>query len=321
MAKRINPFLKVNDDTGFGTKADNFGGRFINRDGSFNLRREGSPFWERFNIYQVMISISLGKFIAVIISFFALLNLAFTLLYYLMDPSQFQGILGNTNWSRFKELFYFSTQTLTTVGYGRVNPVGDGANFVAALEALSGFLSLAIGTGLIYGKFSRPVAHLLFSDDALISPYRDGTALMFRFAGYKERHAMSDVEVQVNLALKVQENGEFVYKFYDLPLERKRIENLPMNWTVVHHINETSPLLGFTADDMKTADVELYVLIRGFDDVYANIVLKRTSYTFEEIKFNRKFVPMYRESPNGKTTILELQKLNHSVPVTKSPSN
>ena len=83
-----------------------------------------------------------------------------------------------------------------------------------------------------------------------------------------------------------------------------------MNWTVVHPIDDKSPFLGFTADDMQASDVELYVLIRGFDDVYSNVVQQRTSYTYHEIKFNGKFIPMYRESEDGKTTILELQKLN-----------
>ena len=317
LRKNINPSSKINNDTGFGSNASGYGGRFINRDGSFNLRREGAHFWDRFNIYQVMISLPLWKFISAIFVFFVLINLAFTSIYFWLGPEQLTGVLANTPWGKFKDLYFFSTQTFTTVGYGRINPIGDGANIVASLEALSGLLSFALATGLIYGKFSRPRAHLVFSDHALISPYRDGTGLMFRFACYKERHALTDVEVQVNLALLVQEKekGEPVYKFYDLPLERKKIENMPMNWTVVHQINGASPLLGLTEEDMKTADVELYIHVRGFDDVYSNVVLKRTSYTYEEIKFNRKFVPMYRESENGKTTILELQKLNQSVAV------
>jgi inward rectifier potassium channel len=315
--KKINPFSRINDNTGFGVNPNGYGGRFINRDGSFNLRREGKPFWDRFNIYQVMLSMPLMKFILTILIFFISINLIFTGLYFSVGAEQLQGVIGQSFWQKFKEIYFFSTETFTTVGYGRVNPVGDGANVIAALEAMCGFLSFAIATGLIYGRFSRPVAHVVFSDNALIGPYRNGKGLMFRFAGYKERHALTDVEVQVNLALLENEDGKLVYKFYDLPLERKRIENLPMNWTVVHQIDENSPLLGLTEEDMKNSDVEIYVLIRGFDDVYANLVIKRTSYTYDEIKLNRKFVPMYRESENGRTTILELHKLNTSIPVTE----
>ncbi len=312
LRKKINPFSRVNNDTGFGTNANNYGGRFINRDGTFNLRREGKPFWETINIYQVMITLPIWKFISVLVIFFIAANIFFTGIYWWLD-SELQGLIAQTPWERLKELYFFSSQTFTTVGYGRVNPVGDGANLIASFEALAGFLSFALATGLIYGKFSRPMAHLIFSENAFISPYQDSKGLMFRFACYKERHALSDVEIQVNIGLQVQENGSLVYKFYDLPLERKRIENMPMNWTVVHHIDDKSPLLGFSEEDMKTADVELYVLVRGFDDVYSNQVLKRTSYTYDEIKFGHKFVPMYRESENGKTTILELHKLNKTV--------
>jgi inward rectifier potassium channel len=313
MAKKVNPFSSVNNNTGFGTNADAYGGRFINRDGTFNLRREGVSFWDRFNIYQVMISLPMWKFIAALVLFFIVINIFFTTVYFLLGAEGLQGYIVTSNWGKFKELYFFSSQTFTTVGYGRINPVGDGANIVSSLEALTGSLFFALTTGLIYGRFSRPRAHLIFSDQALVSPYHGATGLMFRLACYKERHSLTDVEIQVNIAFKVQENGDSVYKFYDLPLERKKVEMLPMNWTVVHHINESSPILGFTEEDMKNADVELYVLVRGFDDVYANTVATRTSYTFEEIKFKRKFVSMYRESENGKTTILELHKLNESV--------
>jgi inward rectifier potassium channel len=176
---------------------------------------------------------------------------------------------------------------------------------------MSGFLSFALATGLIYGRFARPRSFLLFSDHALISPYKDGTALMFRFAPYKDNHTLTDVQIRVNVGLKViQDDLTEEYRYYDLALERTKVESLPMNWTVVHPIDENSPFKGFNYKDMAAADVEVYVLIRGFDDVYSNFVQQRTSYTYHEIKFNGKFVPMYRESEDGKTTILELHKLN-----------
>jgi inward rectifier potassium channel len=207
-------------------------------------------------------------------------------------------------------MYFFSTETYTTVGYGRVNPVGDKANSVAAVESMLGFLSFAIATGLLYGRFSKPKAYLLFSRHALISPYRDGMALMFRFVAYKDSHTPTNVEIKVNAALLVEENGKRVFKFYDLNLERSHVESLPMNWTVVHPISPESPLFEYSAEDMKKADLEIYVSVRAFDDVYSNVVQQRTSYTYEEILFERKFVQMYRESDDGKTTIVELQKLH-----------
>ncbi len=310
-SNRINPVSKLNNDTGFSTTGNINGSRFINRDGTFNLRKTGWSFWRRYSIYYRMISIPLWQFIAIIFIFYIGINLLFTFIYIFIGAAELTGMIAKDGWKMFKEIYFFSTQTFTTVGYGRVNPVGDAASSVAAIEALTGFLSFALATGLIYGRFARPRAHLAFSDDALIAPYRGKTALMFRFVCYKEQHALTDVTVQVNLAMLIQEDGQANYKYYDLPLERSKIESLPMNWTVVHPIDEQSPLLGFSADDLKAADVELYVLVKGFNDVYSNTVLQRTSYTYDEIKINHRFTPMYKETETG--TILELHKLNKFV--------
>jgi len=315
---KIDPQLKTNNDTGFGTNAANYGGRFINRDGTFNLRKEGVSFFDRYSIYHHLLTLPRWKFVAAIILFYFTINLVFTGIYLLIGMDQLQGLLATTAWGIFKEAFFFSTETFTTVGYGRVNPVGGGANLVAAIESMMGFLSFALATGLLYGRFARPRSFLLFSDHALVSPYKEGTALMFRFAPYKDRHTLTDVQIRVNIGLKVlQDNLEAEYRYYDLALERTKVESLPMNWTVVHPIDENSPLQGFTYKDMAAADVEIYVLIRGFDDVYSNFVQQRTSYTYQEIKFGGKFTPMYRESEDGKTTILELHKLNEYTDLTQ----
>jgi inward rectifier potassium channel len=316
LSKKIDPFLKTNNDTGFGTNASSYGGRFINRDGTFNLRKEGIPFLNRFSIYHSMLNLPRWKFVGLILLFYFSINLLFSIAYLLIGIDQLQGVIAASFWGKFKEAYFFSTETFTTVGYGRVNPVGDGANFIASIEAMTGFLSFALATGLIFGRFARPRAYLNFSDHALISPYKEGKALMFRFASYKDKHTLTDVEIRVNVGLQVMdENGKgtMQYRYYDLALERTRVESLPMNWTVVHPIDDKSPLNGFSYEDMQSSDVEIYVLIRAFDDVYSNIVQQRTSYTYHEIKYNRKFIPMYRESTDGRTTILELHKLNEYV--------
>jgi len=315
--KKINPFLKTNNDTGFGSNPNSFGGRFINKDGSFNLKREGIPLLKRIGIYQRLLSLPRWEFISVILIFYFIINLFFTSIYLLIGTGQLLGIVSKTPWTRFKEVFYFSTQTFTTVGYGRINPIGDAANLISSLEALTGFLSFAIATGLIYGRFAKPKAYLQFSELALVSPYKEGTALMFRFATYKDKHTLTNAEIKVSVALRVEENGKIEYRFYDLVLERYKVDNLPMNWTVVHAIDENSPLQGFNKDDIIAADLELYVLITAFDEVFSSPVLQRTSYTYSEIRFDAKFVPMYRESKDGQTTILEMHKINEFKDITK----
>jgi inward rectifier potassium channel len=308
----INSFSKVNNDTGFGTNA-NYGGRFINRDGSFNIKKVGQTFWERFSLFQIMLSLPTWKFIVVSISFFIVVNVIYTCLYLMAGIEQFEGIIAHTRWEEIKEIYFFSSETFTTVGYGRVNPIGDQANFIASIEAMSGFATFAIFTGIIYGRFAKPKAYLTFSDHALIGPYKDGYGLMFRFASYKDNHILTDVEIKVTAALQVQENDKATYKFFTLDLERNKVDSLSMNWTVVHPIDEKSPLAGLSQEDIKNSDLEVYVLIRGYNDVFSNFVLQRTSYTYHEILFNRKFVPMYKESAS--TTILELHKLNDHVDV------
>ncbi|HVZ26475.1 MAG TPA: ion channel [Sediminibacterium sp.] len=317
--KKINPFSRLNNDTGFSSKTAGVGGgRFINKDGSYNLAKEGMPFWQRISIFHDMLNLPKWKFILVIVLAYLGINLAFTAIYFWIGPQQMQGLPAGHGWIIFKELFFFSTETFTTVGYGRVNPSGDLTNLVAGLESLTGLLSLAIATGLIYGRFSKPRSYLIFSDHAVIAPYRGLTGLMFRFAAYKDKHTLTDLQIRVNLGLKVIEDEQPVYKYFSLDLERERVESMPMSWTVVHPINETSPFFGFTAEDMQNGDVELYVMLRGFDDVFSNYVQQRTSYTYHEILFDRKFIPMYRESEDGQTTILELHKLHDHQPVVRT---
>lgn len=151
--KKINPFSKLNNDTGFAGNTNDTGGRFINKDGSYNLVKEGMPFRKRFSIFHDMLNLPLWKFITVILVFYLLINLLFSGVYFFLGAAQFDGLSGGDSWKTFREMFYFSTQTFTTVGYGHVSPVGDAVNNVAAVEALTGFLSLAIATGLIYGRF------------------------------------------------------------------------------------------------------------------------------------------------------------------------
>lgn len=309
--RRSKQSWRQNNNTGFATNAtEGPAGRFINKDGSYNLTKEGMPFWKRISLFHDMLHLQLWKFVAVILIFFILINLTFAGIYFLIGITGFQGIQATNHWQLFKELYYFSTETFTTVGYGRVNPISDATNIIAGIESLTGLLSLAIATGLIYGRFSMPRSYLVFSDHALISPYKQATALMFRFAAYKDMHALTDLEIRVTVGMKVLEGDDTSYKYFSLDLERSRVETMPMSWTVVHPIVESSPFLGFSEEDMKTADVELYVMLRGFDDVFSNYVQQRTSYTFNEILFNRKFVPMYRENDEGTSTILELHKLN-----------
>ena len=307
--KKITSTLKSNPDTGFAVRADTQGGRFINKDGSYNVKKTGVPFYERISFFYKMLTMPVFKFLLVLVGFFISVNFVFTVIYLSLNDNEFTGVIPGNSIHHFFELYFFSVQTFTTVGYGRINPDGYIAGAFASIEALTGLSSFALITGILYGRFSRPRAYLRFSKHALIAPYGDMTGLMFRFVSYKENHNLTNVEVTVTFGI-TEIDGAAQFKFYQLPLERNRVDSLPMNWTVVHPINEDSPLYNFTEEDLKASDAEVYVLVRGFDDIFSNTVLQRTSYRFDEIIFNAKFERMYYESEDDTTTIIEINKLH-----------
>lgn len=309
LKKIINPKSKQNTDTGFGVNAGAYGGRFVNKDGTFNVKRRGVLLQDRISIFQKMIYMPLWEFLLTVAIFYLGINIVFAFIYYLPGVDDFAGLneKGNTL-AHLVHLFFFSSQTLTTVGYGLISPSGFWSNLIASFEALCGLLTFAIMTGLVYGRFARPRSYLLFSKIAVIAPYRGITGLMFRLASYKDRHILTDANVKVNMGLKVFEGGEERFKFFELKLERYRVDSLSMNWTVVHPIDDDSPIVHFSEEDLANAEAEIYVQLSGYDEVFAATVVQSTSYFFNEIIYGAKFKPMYYE--NNTTTVLELNKIN-----------
>ena len=310
ISKKINPFLKANPDTGFGVSPSQLGERFVNKDGSFNVRKRGISYLKRVSLYSNLLSLNRTQFALVILTMYFSVNVVFAVIYYLIGADQFVGLLSTNDWGRFKEMFFFSTQTFTTVGYGRINPLQELADIVSSVETMMGWMFFALVTGLLYGRFTHPKAYLLFSENALMAPYRGGWGLMFRIVPYKEKHYLTNASIVVNIAFLDTENSKTEYKFYTLNLERSHVDALSMNWTVVHPLDESSPLQNFTLEDMNRSDLELYIQVNGFDHVFSSTVMQRTSYTYKEIIWKAKFKPMYHESDDGKITILDLDKLN-----------
>lgn len=296
----------VNQDTGFGERSSDMGGRMVNPDGSFNIRRIGIQVHHRVSNYQNMLTMPRWQFLTIIFLVYLLMNCVFTALYFFTGSEGLQGIHhSNDTWGQWKELFFFSTQTLTTVGYGRINPVSELANWIAAIESLVGFLSLAIATGLLYGRFSRPRAFIRFSNLIVHTHYKGGKALMFRLVCFKDDHLLMNAEIKVNLRIVTQDNA---YRFYNLRLERSRVDSLVLNWTVVHPIEEDSPFYGLSQKDIVNLQPEISAYLTGFDEVYSSTVVARISYAIQDFKFGFKFLPMYFSKT--KRTDLDLSKLN-----------
>lgn len=307
--KKVNKKIKSDNQTGFGSNAANYGGRFINKNGTANVRKEGIGFIESISWYHTMLNIPRWKFMVIIFVFYLLVNFVFASIYCLIGVEHLNGISATTFLEKFGQAFFFSAQTFTTVGYGHISPTGFFASFVASLEALFGLLSFAIATGLFYGRFSKPKAHIKFSENAIIAPYQDGKALMFRIAPYKNTN-LTDAEAKVTLGMKVSENGKEVNRFFSLNLEYDRINALTLSWTLVHPITEESPLFGFTENDFKAQKGEVIIYVKAFDEMYSNTVAIRSSYVFEEIRYGVKFVQMFENSHDRNKTILHLDKLN-----------
>lgn len=307
--RKINSKAKTDTNTGFGTNAGDYGGRFVNKSGQPNIEKKGINFLERISWYHTMLTIPGWKFMLLIFLFFILVNLLFAIIYFAIGVENLSGMVTTSPLEKFGEAYFFSAQTFTTVGYGRVNPTGFMASAVSSFQALLGLLSFAVVTGLLYGRFSRPKAYLKFSENAIIAPFRDGVALMLRLAPYKNT-SLTDAEAKLTLGMMVEENGRMTNKFFPLELELEKVNALTLSWTIVHPITENSPLYKFTGEDFGNTIGEVLVFVKAFDDMFSNTVVARSSYTFKEIVVGAKFIPMYNRSSDGKSTILHLDKLN-----------
>lgn len=308
LKRKIN--IQSDLNTGFGTSSESRSGRFYNRQtGTANVIKKGVGILNQYSWYHTMLAMPRAKFLLFLLAVYIIVNLVFAGIYYLIGIDHLAGVHAGSDVKNFSEVFFFSAQTFTTVGYGRISPIGFAAGAVSTIEAFLGLLSFAIATGLFYGRFSRPRAFLKFSDNAVIAPYKDGIALMFRMAPYKN-NLLSEAEVKVNLAMQVEENGKMMNKFYNLDLEIPKINSLALSWTIVHPMNEKSPLYNFNHSDMLNAKMEALIFVKAFDEVFSNTVVQRFSYVSSEVVWGAKFRMMYHADEKHGTTILDLDKLN-----------
>ncbi|MEO8763152.1 MAG: ion channel [Ginsengibacter sp.] len=307
--RKISSKAKPEINTGFGNNPSSYGGRFVNKNGRPNIEKSGIGFLEKISWYHTMLLLPRWKFFLIIVLFYVISNLLFATVYFIIGVDTLGEIPSPSTMTNFGEAFFFSTQTFTTVGYGRISPIGFISSSIAAFEALIGLLSFALVTGLLYGRFAKPVAYLRFSHNALIAPYKDINALMMRVAPYKNTNLV-DASANMTLGMTVEENGVNVNKFYQLDLEFSTVNALSLSWTLVHPITEKSPLFNFTKGDFENVKGEILIFIKAFDDLFSNVVVARTSYLFSEIQHGAKFIPMYERALTGDKTIIYLDKLN-----------
>ncbi|MEO6253974.1 MAG: ion channel [Ferruginibacter sp.] len=313
LLRKINSKAKTEINTGFGTNTTDYGGRFVNKEGKANIEIKGIPFLSRTSWYHTMLGLPGWKFLAIILSFYIVINFVFATIYYAIGVENLNGITSATELGKFGAAYFFSAQTFTTVGYGHISPSGFLTSAISAAEALVGLLSFAIATGLFYGRFSKPKAYLKFSHNALIAPYKDITALMLRVAPFKNT-TLTDAEAKLTVGMPVEENGRTFNRFFPLELEYSIVNALTLSWTIVHPITEDSPFYNFTKADFENLNGEIMVFVKAFDDMFSNTVVSRSSYTFKEIVVGAKFNPMYHRNEEANKTILDLEKVNSFIP-------
>jgi inward rectifier potassium channel len=279
--------------------------RTINRDGSFNVRRKGRRLRDT-NLYLKLIDTTWPRFLGLVVAFFAAVNTIFATAYVIVGAEHLQGVQPEMN--AFLNAFFFSVHTLTTVGYGDVFPRGNWANAVAAIEATAGLMIFALVASVLYGRFSRPSAKILFSDRAIIAPYQDGISLQFRITNARS-NVLMDLNARVLLMTVKPEDGQLKRNYFDLPLQRRNVYFFPLTWTIVHPIDPDSPLYGITGEDLARQAAELLILIQGFDDTFSQWVHARYSYRHDEILWGARFEPAFHVDQKG-DLILDVDRID-----------
>lgn len=297
------------NDLGLDTKAAAVQFRALNKDGTFNVRKANIRFSEKINFFHSLLSMSWRRFFGLIVLGYFLVNAFFACIYMAIGVEHLTDITGLSSFEQFMEAFFFSAQTITTLGYGRVAPMGIPANSVAALESMMGLLSFALATGLLYGRFSRPRARIRHSAHAVIAPYQDGNGFMLRVINPISNNLL---EVEASLTLSMLRNDSQLREYHQLELERSRVVFFPTSWTIVHPINPTSPLYGLTEDEIRRRDPEFIIMLRAFDESFSQTVYSRSSYTSEELFWGRKFVYVARPEKGG--LAVDVSRINETEP-------
>ncbi|MCB0651533.1 MAG: hypothetical protein KDC85_09690 [Saprospiraceae bacterium] len=284
-------------DPGFGLFSSSKAKRYITDNGATTVVHLNKR-WTISDMYLQLIEISWANFFIFVTLSYIGLNIIFGLTYFLIGIESITEPSGNL-FKDFMNGFFFSAQTVTTVGYGGISPHGTMANIVSTFEALIGLLSFSFITGLLYGRFARPSASVRFSSNMVYRDFKGGKALMFRLMNNRT-NMMIKPRVSVSLGItKGDPLGDFKREFYQLSLERDSIQALPTIWTLVHEIDKDSPLYQYSEEEILALKAELFILLEYYDDAYAQEVFKMHSYDFTQIIPNRKFVRSFMYNEDG----------------------
>jgi inward rectifier potassium channel len=270
--------------------------RLLRRDGELNLQKDSL---NSFRIFNLLIRMSWQRLFFYALVGYVIMNLLFTVLYCVTGGSDCLAGMDSQSKHRFFNIFFFSTQTFTTVGYGHIYPTCFWTNMIVAFESFVGFLFFSVVTGLFYTKFTQPRVEVALSKVAVFDNFMDGYALKFMLANEYE-NKLVDVEVTLDLIKLEIVDGRYKKRFYKLPLMRHRIPFLSVPWTVLHPIDPKSPLWGLTHDEFIASSMEFFIQVKVFDEAHRQVLFKEYSYFgIEEVLWGAKFVNIQRYTETG----------------------
>ncbi len=287
--------------------------RLLNPDGTFNVRRTGLPIVSSLNLYHSLLAMSWRMFLLLVLVLYFLSNIIFGVLYTLNGAEAIVDTSSEPMTSIFLRGFFFSVQTFATIGYGTIHPAGVIPNLLVTVESYYSLLANALITGLVFARFARPTAKVIFSDVAVVAPYRGISGLMVRLVNGRSNQLI-DVRATMIYARFVEEHGKTVRRFDALELERDRVSFLPLAWTIVHPITPDSPLHGITREEVERTDAELLVLLNATDETFAAVVHTRSSYKPQEVRVGYKFVNIYNAVGDGEPISIDVRKLSEIEP-------
>ncbi len=318
MSLKVKPtFINPDEirDLGFGSVvAGESRQRLLNRDGSFNVSREGLSFWTSLSLYHALLTMSWSRFLSLMTLYYTLVNLLFTFAFMLCGAGALSAPEVEPYGKLFWRAFFFSVDTFATIGYGNISPTGIASNLVVTVEALVGIVSVALFTGVIFARFSRPTAKILFSNLAIIAPYRGLKAFEFRLTNARTNQII-ELGAKVLFARFEESNGRSIRRFYSLALERENVTFFPLSWTIVHPIDEQSVLYGLTPDDLIKTNAEFLILLTGIDETFSQTVHARSSYVASEVVWNARFKDIYNRAADNGTLTVDVRRLDLIEPV------
>ena len=286
------------EDLGFGRLvSQQVRGRFLNRDGSPQSRKFGLGPQRLERFYHGALDATWLSFLGWTTAIMMFINGCFTLAYLSLNGAiagQESVQIGDA----FLTAFSFSLSAFTTSSTGPMYAVGATAHWLTIFESLLGPLTFVIVAGLLIARMIRPRMQLRFSESAVVAPYEGGRGLMFRIVG-TSRSELSDVQARVSLALFETRDGVRTREFHQLELERDAVEFFSLHWTVVHPITERSPLRGFTPDKLREAEAELLISVNAHEERFSTRVTSRSSYLWDEIRWDATFASMFVSAPDG----------------------